>query len=226
MRRMLLCVYMALCLLSCSDDTAGTATDVNSGSLSGVLENKGTPYQEPIDLYLRESQSGSIVDYQQVTDGNYTFTSIHFGTYDLVASIEDNSVTLGFEEKINIEKGSSADIEVSRIVKKGFQVSTKGRGELTLDLPLLSNVHSELPEPNRVLLTFAESSDTLTFPLTYSLNNEKDTLMLRMVQELNHSYTIETTEDQADLQILNLETTLLTGDGSDSSTIIIDGIIE
>lgn len=219
-------MVLLLFFYSCSDDSAGTATDVNSGSLSGTLEHDGTPYQENIDLYLRETKSGNIVDHQLVTDGNYSFEAITFGTYDLVASIEDNSVTLGYEEKVYIEKGYTADIAINRIAKKSFQLATAKREELTLDRPQISNIYANVLDKNTIQLTFAEHKDTLELPLSYTLNNQKDSLTLRMVRELNQSYRVEFTKEHNNLQLFNLETTLLTGDGSDSSTIIIDGIIE
>lgn len=226
MKHLLWGILLLLFCYGCGNDSAGTATDVNSGSLSGILENNGSPYQESIDLYLRESESGAIIKHQVVTDGTYGFDSITFGTYDLVASIEDNSVTLGYEEKVYIEKGYTADIPVKRIIRKGFHINSDNRASLEIDLPQVSNVHTTLTEPNTVLLTFAEREDTLTIPLTYTLNEKRDSLSLRMVRELNQSYTIEFTADTHNLQLINQETALLTGDGSDSSTIIIDGIIE
>lgn len=223
----ILLLLLLLLLTSCGNDQAGTATDVNSGSLSGKITHDDSPYQESIDLYIRETNSGDIVNYQQVTNGEYHFDSLRVGRgYDLVASIEENSVTLGYEQGIIVQKGSIEDIPIARIVKKAFAVTPMSRLNLIVDSLSISNVYVKKTATNQYQCTFGESKDTTQFTIHYTLDKQGDSAKAVMYQKNNLAYTVSFLTPNNTLGLINLETVLLTGNGSDSSKIIIDGTIE
>lgn len=226
MRAYLLPGLLLLALLSCTDDTAGTATDVNSGSLSGVLKHDETPYAEKMDVYIRNSNDKNIVNHMEATDGTYSFDSLPHGKYDVIASINDNSVTLGIQKELYVQENSEADISISRIVTKGFQLYGLTGGDLSVESVNIENYDSQISEKSTVHLTFGETDDAIQFMIPYSLNGVKDSVQAEMVRLPSLAYSVNFPQRNSTLGIINLETTILTGSGSDSSTIIIDGTIE
>lgn len=225
MRAFLILGILFVLLQSCSN-TAGTATDVNSGSLSGILKHDETPYAEKIDVYIRRSSDKNIVDYMEASNGTFSFDSLPIGRYDVIASIQDNSITLGVQKSLYVQANTEADISVNRIVTKGFQLYSLTSGELTLDAINMVNYYCTISDKNIVHLTFGETDDTVEFMIPYSLNGVKDSVQAALVRQPNLAYTVQFVERNNDLGIINLETSILTGSGSDSSTIIIDGTIE
>lgn len=226
MKQLLYTVLITLLLFyGCGSDVSGTATDVNSGSLSGIIENEGTPYKESMDIYIRDHASGNIVSHLETNSGSYQFDSLQHGSYDIVASIMDNSVTLGYEENIDVAKGTTAHIAVGRIVRKSFQLRSNDGQDLKVSPISISNFSTEELSKNIFRLTFLESDDSISFPIHYTLNKESDSIRATLTRGSGLAYTVQINQ-RLPISVVNLETSILTGSGSDSSTIIIEGTIE
>ncbi len=220
----LIILFLAACG-SGNMNVTGTATDVNSGTLSGIVTSGKKSYKESIDLYLCDS-TNSIVSYQNVSDGTYSFDSIPKGIYKIVASIENNSVTLGSESDIIYDTGTRRDIPVSRIVKKSFSVIPLVGNSLDIDPFDISNIHVVEVNPNTIQFTLSEGTVRKEFTIEFQLDNVSHEADLSLEKTEDNVYTVSLLSSNAEIMIVNKETVILTGTGNDETNIIIDGIIK
>ncbi len=217
-----LCI--TIIILGCSStEYAGTATDVNSGSLSGLIEASSIQYREELDVTLY-NENGSIVQQKTVLSGEYEFNGLKNGKYSLSITTKE-SVILNENKPFEFLDHSKRNIPVNRIVEKSFELYSTEHQLLTVNSFDVNNMRVEELRMNQFQVTCVENDTTNSLRINYELNGVPGTCDAVLQKHSISNYEIKLIEN-TDLGLINRETILLTGTGNDSSTILIDGIIK
>lgn len=212
-------------ILGCSSPQySGTATDVNSGSLSGVVQFSGVLYKEDLEMTLYNGD-GEIVQEKQISHGTYRFDLLEDGNYSLSASVGNRVVILGRENEIEVAGGAVQDIRVKRIVKHSFELRPSVGKSLQVTSFDLTNMKIDTLQENSYQLTFAEGEEGRDIRFTYSLDESDKNGEVELVKLDSAAYRMELTETTG-LNLINHETVLLTGSGDGDGKVVIGGIIE
>ncbi len=212
-------------IVGCSSPKlTGTATDVNSGSLSGAVQYSSRSYKEKIDMTLYNSD-GEIVQEKRITDGTYRFDSLGNGTYSVSASVRERAVLLGQENSIELVSSAVHDIIVKRIIQKSFEFTANSGTSLEVNSFELTNMKIDTVKKYSYLLTFAEGDQDGEIGLNFSCDNIEKSGRIKIIQQDSVTYKAKLIET-SELGLINRETKLLSGTGNDTSLIVIDGIID
>jgi len=158
-------------LFGCSqsgDKTAGTATDVLTGSISGNLENHDG---EAAQLYLLKQQSGInsesggfvLADSLSVNGSDFLFDGLEPGVWQI--QVKKEEILVGQSEWITLEENQNVQItiNISITIEQHFTITNGDQYNITN--VYLSN-GSVKDSENGIVLTLADGTpDTLWFEL-------------------------------------------------------------
>ncbi len=218
-------LLLSLILLGCgSTELAGTATDVNSGSISGTIHYDEQEYRELVSVALYDP-TNTLIKKQNTTTGVYRFDSVEAGSYNVIVSTEEGAVVLGSQD--NLTRGTYTDLPIHRIVQKSFKLSHKEYKHVIIKNVIMKNGIGKLStEQERAILVFTECDTNRVVSILYEIDGSPDSTKATITPQDSSNYHMMLTDTSAHLELINQETTLLTGTGSDSSFITIDGIIK
>jgi hypothetical protein len=203
-----------------TDNLAGTATDVNTGSIKGCVYNdKGTRYQDSVVVGLYHTDEKDSVTTMQslmsVVDGNFKFDSLQSGRY--LVKVMKNNVVVGIEKGIQLENGQNliVNIYITIIINQYFTV-TYNNVIMNTIIMVSPDGTSTISSDGTVKLTFTER-DTVLVKALRTNTTGNDTIALYAIRQSDSSYKVIPVNDVAGIQITNGMTVRASGSGSDST---------
>ncbi len=218
--RILLSLAFLFGLLGCSGFHAGTATDVNSGTIAGTLTVDGKGYKEDITVSLLTAEGVELTT-QPTVDGRFHFDSLNIHRRYALQARTAKVVQLGALD--TVELSEQVQFPVKPIAKKRVSLVDTAGGLVRIDSLMMPNSAVLSIDSNSVVVLFALEAGEEQARIAVQYNDCSCTYPATMVATATTVDLFLTTAN--DLDLINRETVIFTGTGSDSSTIIIDGII-
>ncbi len=214
-------------LILCSPQIAGTGTDVNSGSIAGLILNKDDIYKDTILAVL--SSNDTVVRNVLTSNGHFKFDSLPKGIYSI--SVFKDSILIGSESSLLLERNEdkTVNIQITIIINQVFNITTIENIEhITVNNYYINGTSGFLDSlgSGNFRVSFTEQ-DTVELKLAVTVSNEIDTLSIFFVKNPDGTYSSTLpVNEQTSFRIVNGTTVWNTGNGSDSSTIIITSEIQ
>lgn len=233
--QLLLLPLLVMCSKS-GNDVAGTATDVNTGTIAGVVKNDGATFKDTVlvSLYAGDSilakrlaVSANPEEEQQTTDGSFEFDSLAEGTYSI--RITKDSITIGDKFSIDVPKGKTVNItiNVTIIINQTFNITNvDNSSNVTVNNYYFNGTNGiiERTDNGSFLLTFTDQ-DTVTVTAKITTDGESDTIDIVFIKQDDDTYNALPIDTDLPIYIEEGTTSQNTGTGGDSSSVVIDGKI-
>jgi len=234
----LLLLMLALDCSKCNNNVAGTATDANSGSITGQVLNKGAKYKDTVTVLLysgkkilakRTTSSASLLLDSIVTStGQYAFDSLAEGDYS-IRVVKDSLVlkdTLG----LKLAKGEpkTVNITIIIIINQTFNITNINNNQnVTINNIYFVGASGNLVGASDGKYTVAfMQSDTLRINAEVTIDGKKDTIVIVYVKQPDGSYVSLPVQTDLPISIQDGATTILKGAGTDSASVEINGRIK
>jgi hypothetical protein len=213
MKHLLLLAVIIGVLINCSrnNDVAGTADDVNSGSIFGMLLTEEEPIDDTVTVSLysdndtadglskvrAESDTAlkTIVSY----DGTYNFDSLAAGDYR-VEVIKD-SIVVGEKRGITLKRGQEKEVNITIviIINQTFNIWTDESQNITINNFYIDN-GSIVKSDSGYVLTSAES-DTIVFKIEIEKDGDTSIITVRIIRHEDGSTTFEIIDGEDDIDV-------------------------
>jgi hypothetical protein len=208
------------------DPVAGTVTDTNSGSITGLVLNKSEIYKDSIAITLFSNDT--TVKKTISSNGQYKFDSLQKGTYSI--GIFKDSILIGKEPLIALgpNEQKTINIQVYIIINQVFQINTVNNIEnVTVNNFFISGSTGNLDTlgSGKFKLSFTEK-DTVFLKMGIVVSGKTDTLLVTFVKNPDGTYSSLPVNPATSLLITDGVTIRNTGNGSDSSIVKINGEIQ
>jgi len=239
MRRVLNLILVSLTLM-CSKsggNFAGTATDVNSGEITGLVLNQGKKYQDSVVVSL---YSGStILSKQTVTSGNqsqsvsttngeFKFDNLATGDYSI--KVTKGNMVLSENLNIALSQGEQkvVNINIIIVVNQIFNITNiYSNQNVTINNYYFNGITGELDslENGKYKATFI-AVDTVNMNAVLVTGSQNDTISIVFVKQSDGTYISLPLNTTLPIKVNDYATIINNGTGSDSSTVSIDGTVK
>jgi hypothetical protein len=221
-----------------SDNVAGTTTDVNSGSITGMVLNNGSVYKDSVTVSLysansnillkRSADSSGLITSIVTTDGIFNFDSLRTDNY-LIKVMKDG-ILIGEENGIPLGKGEqkTVNITIVVIVNQIFNITNISNNQyVTINNISFIGTNGTLDSLSggQYQANFTKS-DTISASITIATGTTTESLYLNFVMQPDGTYIGGLSGTTQQIRINNGATIINTGSGSDTSTVSISGHIK
>jgi hypothetical protein len=231
-------VLLPLALL-CSKggkDITGTATDTNSGSIAGVVLNDGKRYQNSVTVALysgdtiltKRNAVAANPSKSIVTDtGGFRFDNLPAGTYSI--QVTKDSLVVGRELGIVLSKNENKviNITINITINQTFNITNINNNQnVTINNFYFTGANGYLNSSanGQIVATFTKA-DTVNITMGITTAGKTDTITVVFVKQPDGTYISLPLETKLPVVVEDGPTIINTGNGSDSSTVKIDGRI-
>jgi hypothetical protein len=235
LRFLIILPLVFLCTKS-GDNVAGTATDTNSGSITGLVLNDGKKYQDSVTVSLysgttilskRNVASANLSDNIVTDNGEFRFESLPAGIYSV--RITKDSLVIGQELGIVLSKGENkvVNITIIIIINQTFNITNVNNNQnVTINNFYFTGANGYLNTASggKIVATFTES-DTVYITMAMETDKQVDTVTIAFVKNTNGTYSSLPTVTKLPLNVIDGSTVINAGKGSDSSTVTVEGKI-
>lgn len=208
MKSHIIVFLFSLVFLHCSSDqTAGTASDVNSGTISGTLLYDGTNYNQSARVALVSNiedppanETASRVQDSSITDnGTFQFSDVPVGNYSI--QVYQDEVRIGELDGIILEPGEERNviINVNIVINQTFYVNTINNNT-TINNFYLNNGIVESEDNGTYEFQFA-GLETQEIQIEVVENGQIRFVDAQLVRNENGTYSIEIQDQNIDVQI-------------------------
>jgi hypothetical protein len=211
----------------CSKDpVAGTVTDTNSGSITGLVLNKSEIYKDSIaiTLFTNDTIMKKIIS----SNGQYRFDSLQAGTYSI--GVFRDSILIGKEPLVPLgtNEQKTINIQVIIIINQVFQITAINKIEnVTVNNYYINGATGDLDTlgSGKFKISFTEK-DTVFLKMGISVSGKTDSLLVTFVKNSDGTYSSLPVNPSISLLITDGVTIRNTGSGSDSSIVNFSGEIQ
>jgi len=236
MKHFLLLIAISF-LLFCekSGDIAGSTTEVNTGSIAGSIVTDGSIFKDSVKVTLFEGSNtlskrldvtGEEKRKITVSDGYFFFDSLE-GTYSI--RVSKDSMVLGEELAIEVPKGKRVNVEINItiIIKQIFNIiNIDNSTNVTVNNYYLNGGNGYIEHENGSFNLVFTKRDTVTITVDVETGGKSDTLEIVFIKQPNGSYKHQKIHTTLPIIIVNGGTIQMTGKGSDSTDLVIEGVIK
>jgi hypothetical protein len=226
MYKLLILLLGSLVLMCSKDPVAGTVTDTNSGSITGLVLNKNEIYKDSVAVTLFTNDT--IIKKITSSMGQYRFDSLQAGTYTI--GVFKDSILIGKEPIVTLgaNEQKTINIQVIIIINQVFQITTINKTEnITINNFYINGATGDLDTlgNGKFKLSFAEK-DTVFLRMGIIVSGKTDSLLVTFVKNIDGTYSSLPVNPDISLLITDGVTIRNTGNGSDSSIVKITGEIQ
>jgi hypothetical protein len=232
----LLISFAVLCSKS-GNDLSGTATDANSGSIAGLVLNKGEKYQDSVTVSLysgdsilakRTVSSANPSKTMLTANGQFKFDSLSAGTYSI--RVTKDSLVVGQQLGIDLSKGENKTVNITIviIINQTFNITNINNNQnITINNYYFTGGNGMLDATaaGHLVATFTER-DTLYVTINLTTAGVTDTVTLAFVKQQDGTYSSLPVKTALPIAVSDGATVVNSGTGSNSSTVKIDGIVK
>lgn len=201
-------------LFSCNrkSNVAGTADDVNSGSIFGeLLSDSGTTIDDTVTVFLYAdddtaeglskvtAKKDSALKKQTCHDGTYSFDSLAAGDYR-VEVIKD-SIIVGEKRGIALKRGQEKEVNITIviIINQTFNIWTDESQEFTINNFYINNGTIIKSDSGYVLTT--TENDTLVFEIEIEKDGDTSIVTVRIIRNEDGTTDFEIIDSDEEVEV-------------------------
>jgi hypothetical protein len=232
----ILLVFFAIMCSKSGGNLAGTVTDTNSGTISGLVLNKGTKYQDSVFVSLysgdtilakRTVTSANPSESMITANGEFRFDSLAAGTYSI--RVTKDSLVLGQELGIELAKGENKTVNITIIIiiNQTFYITNINNNQtVTINNYYFTGGSGILDSSagGYLVATFTQK-DTIYLVVELTTGGSTDTVTIVFVRQQDGTYVSLPLKTSLPIAVKDGVTIINSGTGSDSSSVRVDGTI-
>jgi hypothetical protein len=224
----ILLVFFAIMCSKSGGNLAGTVTDTNSGTISGLVLNKGTKYQDSVFVSLYSGDTSANPSESMITaNGEFRFDSLAAGTYSI--RVTKDSLVLGQELGIELAKGENKTVNITIIIiiNQTFYITNINNNQtVTINNYYFTGGSGILDSSagGYLVATFTQK-DTIYLVVELTTGGSTDTVTIVFVRQQDGTYVSLPLKTSLPIAVKDGVTIINSGTGSDSSSVRVDGTI-
>ena len=209
MKNLCIIALVAALFFTCSRQTVGTETEVNTGSIFGQLRTDGKKSDDTATVYLycdslyEKPVNPAFDSIQTVTydDGIYQFDSLPDGLYHIEVLRDD--IIIGNKSDVEIINDDivEVNIELSVIINQTFNIWTDQSQHITINNVTINNGRIEKSDSGYVLTSI--KTDTLVFTIEITREDDTDTVHVRIIRNGDGTVSFEIVENDVEIIVVD-----------------------